>query len=279
MTRVACAEFAPVVGDPVGNRRRVADWITRAREQGADLAVLPELATSGYVFADTAEARAAAMAADDVTLAEWARVAGEMSVVAGFCELGDDGALYNSAVVLHGGRVQAVYRKTHLWDRERLVFRPGAEPAPVVEVAGRRVGVLICYDLEFPEMPRSLALRGAELLVAPVNWPVVPRPEGERPPEVVQAMAAARTNRVFMAVCDRGGTERGQEWTRGTVVIDEAGWIVAGGDAATGEERLVVADLTLSRARNKAISAHNDVLSDRRPELYGYPDARGMSAG
>ncbi|MBB3664738.1 putative amidohydrolase [Prauserella sediminis] len=268
MTRLACAEFAPVVGDPDGNRARVVEWIARARACGADLAVLPELATSGYVFADEAEAQAAAMPADDATLAAWADAAGETTVVVGFCELGGDGGLYNSAAVLDDGRVRAVYRKTHLWDRERLVFRPGEEPAPVVDVSAGRIGVLICYDLEFPEMPRSLALRGAELLVAPVNWPVVPRPDGERPPEVVQAMAAARTNRVFVAVCDRGGIERGQEWTRGTVVIDESGWVVAGGPAVTGEARLVVADVVLSRARDKSISEYNDVIADRRPDLY-----------
>ncbi|KMS65992.1 hypothetical protein ACZ91_69695 [Streptomyces regensis] len=272
MTRIACAEFAPVVGDLDGNGARVLTWREGARTSGVDIAVLPELASSGYVFADAAEARAVAMRADDPVLASWARAAGDTAVVVGFCELGDDrdggGALYNSAAVLDGGVVRAVYRKTHLWDAEKLVFRPGSCPPPVVSVAGCRIGLAICYDLEFPELVRSLALRGAEVITAPVNWPLVARPEGERPPEVVQAMAAARTNRVFVAACDRWGTERGQRWTRGSVVIDEAGWIVAGGAVPGGPGRLVVADIDPARARDKAVSERNDVLLDRRPELY-----------
>ena len=91
-----------------------------------------------------------------------------------------------------------------------------------------RVGVLICYDIEFPEMPRSLALRGADLICAPVNWPVIERPPaGEHPPEQLTAMSCARVNRIFMAICDREGPERGVEWVGGTAVIDENGWIAA----------------------------------------------------
>ncbi|RBM14789.1 hydrolase [Prauserella sp. PE36] len=264
MTRVACAQLAPRLGDLAENRARTLAAIHAARLRDAEVLVLPELASSGYVFADEAEARSVAVPARGPLLADWVRAAGELTVVAGFCELGDDGALYNSAAVLDGEGVRAVYRKTHLWDRERLVFTPGELPPPVVRTKAGSLGVLICYDLEFPELPRTLALRGAELIVAPVNWPLVPRPHGERPPEVVQAMAAARTNRVFVAICDRTGTERGQRWTAGTSIIDESGWVVAESTADT----LVVADLDLSRARDKAISERNDVLADRRPELY-----------
>ena len=84
--------------------------------------------------------------------------------------------IYNSAAVVDSSGVRAVYRKTHLWDRERLIFTPGAELPPVVETAHGRIGVLICYDLEFPELPRSLALRGADLICAPVNWPLIDPP-------------------------------------------------------------------------------------------------------
>src|SRR5439155_16163652 len=153
-----------------------------------------------------------------------------------------------------GSGVLAVYRKTHLWDREKLVFEPGREPPPVLDTRHGRIGVLVCYDLEFPELTRSLALRGTELLLVPTNWPLVPRPEGERPPEVIVAMAAARTNRMFVACCDRDGVERGQEWTAGSVVIDECGWVVA-----TVEEASAAADLDLPRARAKMLTELSDV--------------------
>ena len=132
-------------------------------------------------------------------------------VVGGFCERGDDGRLVQQRRGRGRSGVLAVYRKTHLWDRERLIFTPGDAVPPVLDTAFGRVGVLVCYDLEFPEMPRSLALRGAELLCVPVNWPVVERPPaGEHPPEQLTAMSAARVNRVFIAVCDRVGCGAGR---------------------------------------------------------------------
>ena len=72
---------------------------------------------------------------------------------------------------------------------------------------------------EFPELTRSLALAGTQLLLVPTNWPLVPRPEGERPPEVVIGMAAARVNRMAVACADRVGLERGQDWTGGTTIV------------------------------------------------------------
>ena len=132
-----------------------------------------------------------------------------------------DGLVYNSAAVVDGTGVLAVYRKTHLWDKEKLVFTPGAAAPPVVDTPVGRVGVLICFDLEFPEMPRTLALGGAELIVAPTNWPLETVPDGERVPEVTVAMAAAYSNHVAIAACDRVGIERGQDWNGASCIVDE----------------------------------------------------------
>jgi predicted amidohydrolase len=161
--------------------------------------------------------------------------------------------------------VIGVYRKGHLWDREKLCFAPGREPPRVFDTPAGRIGVLVCYDLEFPEMPRTLALAGAELICIPTNWPLVERPEGERPPEVINAMAAARLNRVFIACCDRTGTERGQHWTAGTAIVDEQGWVLARQTGA-GPARATV---DLARAHDKAYTELADLMADRRPELYG----------
>jgi predicted amidohydrolase len=78
-------------------------------------------------------------------------------------------------------------------------------------------------------------------------------------------MATARTNRVFIACCDRTGTERGQQWTAGTSIIDEAGWIRATPDG----DGLALAELDLAVARTKSLTDRADVMADRRPELYG----------
>jgi 5-aminopentanamidase len=125
--------------------------------------------------------------------------------------------------------------------------------------------VLVCYDLEFPEMTRTLALAGAELIAVPTNWPYVPRPPGERAPEVTIAMAAARTNRVFVACCDRAGTERGQAWNQGTAIIDTDGWVVA----SQPEIGSATGDVQLGAAHDKSYTGLADAFADRRPELYG----------
>jgi 5-aminopentanamidase len=266
--RVACQQVAPIVGDVEANRRLTGEAVREAVAAGAQLVVLPELSTSGYVFESRAEARACAEPAGGPTLLGWAEEAarGDAVVVGGFCELGEDGALYNSAAVVDATGVLGVYRKIHLWDREELFFEPGQSSAPVLETRAGRIGVAICYDLWFPEIARGLALEGAELLVLPANFPRFPRPE-ERPMEVTLAMATAHSNHLFLALCDRSGPERGVEWVGGSVICDEHGWVLAGPPADFGPG-LVVADGDLSRARDKAWNERNDLFGDRRPELY-----------
>jgi predicted amidohydrolase len=268
--RVACQQIAPVVGDPAGNRRLTREAVAEAVAAGARLVLLPELSTSGYVFESVDEAQACAEPADGPALRGWAEAAarGGAVVVGGFCELGEDGRLYNSAAVVDGNGVVAVYRKIHLWDREQLFFEPGSEPAPVVETRVGKIGVCVCYDLNFPEVARGLALGGADIVAVPTNWPRFPRPEGERPIEVALAMATAHLSHVFLAACDRCGPERGVEWTGGSVVCDEWGWLLAGPVEGFGRG-LLVADCDLGRARDKAWNERNDAFGDRRPELYG----------
>jgi predicted amidohydrolase len=265
VTTIVCQQLAPRIADLGANRRLALAAIEAAVQDGADVVVLPELVTSGYMFDSAQEAASVAIGRDDPLFDEWAAVAGagDAVVVAGFCERGEDG-IYNSAAVLDGAGIIGVYRKAHLWDRETLHFRPGTSPPRVFETRAGRIGVLVCYDLEFPEMSRILALAGAELIAVPTNWPLVERPDGERPPEVTIAMAQARVNRVFIACCDRTGTERGQRWTAGTTIVDEGGWVLAA-QPGQGPAR---AEVDLARARDKALTERADVMRDRRPELY-----------
>jgi predicted amidohydrolase len=266
--RVACQQLAPVVGDVERNRRLTREAVGSAVAAGAKLVVLPELSTSGYVFESPEEARSCAEPADGPSLEAWSEEVGpDGVVVGGFCELGDDGLLYNSAAVVDADGVQAVYRKIHLWDAEQVVFEPGKACAPVIETRVGRVGIAVCYDLNFPEVARGLALAGADIVIVPTNWPRYPRPEGERPIEIALAMATAHLNHVFVAACDRCGEERGVEWTGGSVICDEWGWPLAGPLDGYGAG-LLVADCDLARARDKAWNERNDVLGDRRPDLY-----------
>ncbi|MDQ3867352.1 MAG: carbon-nitrogen hydrolase [Actinomycetota bacterium] len=278
MVRVACCQIVPEVGDAEGNRRRAREAVREAVDAGARLVVLPELSTSGYVFESEEEARVLAQPADGGALRDWADEAarGDAVIVGGFAEAGDDGLLYNSAAVVDATGAVAVYRKLHLWDREKLVFEPGSKPAPVVETLVGRVGVAICYDLYFPELVRGLALAGADVVALPTNSPRLPRPDGEPPIEITIAAAQAHLNRVFFAVCDRAGRERGVDWVGGSVVCDENGWVLAGPPDGFGPG-LVLADCEFGRARDKAWGERNDVFGDRRPEVYRLGDVTAVA--
>ncbi len=130
-----------------------------------------------------------------------------------------------------------------------------------------RVALMICYDLEFPEWVRLAALDGADLIAAPVNWPSVSWPAGERPAEVLKAQAAAATNGIFVAVADRCRTERGVSWISGSVIIGPDGYPLAG-PVLADRPAVLHAVCDLSRARDKQLAGDNDLLADRRPDLY-----------
>jgi len=270
--RVTCCQLSPRIGDLVGNVEQSAEAVRTAVAGGADVVVLPELVTSGYVFESADEVADVAITPAHAVFENWSdavarsRRSGSV-VIGGFCERGDNDVLYNSAAVIDASGVRAVYRKTHLWDREKLWFRAGDALPPVVDTVVGRIGVAICYDLEFPEVSRYLALAGADLVAVPTNWPLVDRPTGERPPEVVIAMAAARTNRIAIACCDRAGTERGQEWTSATTIISVDGWPAA----TIGPDQMATADLDLAAARDKRLTDLADAFGDRRVDLYPSP--------
>jgi 5-aminopentanamidase len=268
MTRIAVQQLAPAIGDLDANRTLCLTAIREAADAGAEVIVLPELITSGYMFSSTQEAAQVAIAADHELLREWADEAGRAGavVVGGFCESDPDGGdrVFNSAVIAEGGEIRAVYRKLHLWDNEHAIFTPGTEAPPVVQTSVGRVGVVICYDLEFPELTRSVALAGAQLLAVPTNWPLFPRPVGERPSEATIAMATGRINRMAVACADRLGTERGQDWTGGATIVDPEGWVAA----ESLSPGLLLADVDLGQALDKRLTERADVFGDRRPELY-----------
>ena len=283
-TLIAVAQLAITVAEPDANRRAAADAVAEAAAAGARLVVLPELCDSGYVFdaADpAAEARGlAAPAADSTTLRQWHELAARhrLVIVGGFCELGADGRLYNSAALADASGTRAVYRKAHLWDSEKLVFTPGDAALPTVDTEVGRVAVMVCYDLEFPEWTRLAALDGADLIAAPVNWPGYSWPEGERPAEVVKAQAAAAANGVFVAVADRCRTERGVSWISGSLIASPEGYPLAG-PVLADRPAVLTAACDLPRARDKHVSGRNDLLADRRPELYAWaPDKRVAAA-
>jgi predicted amidohydrolase len=251
----------------------LAAAVREAAGRGARLVVLPELAACGYVFRDAAEARAAAEPTTGPTVTLLRELSAELGcvLVAGFAELGDDGQVHNSVALTDGGGLVAVYRKVHLWGSEPDLFRAGDARPAVVDTSAGRIGLLICYDLEFPEWARLAAEAGAEILAVPVNWPLLPRPAGVPALETVKAQAAAGTYRVHVVVADRCGSERGVDWVGGSLVCGADGYLLAGPATAPGSvagPAVLVADLDPVAARDKAVGPRNHAVHDRRPELY-----------
>lgn len=268
MTQVAVCQVALDVDDPTGTWRAVGEAVERAADAGAEVVVLPELTTTGGSFADAAEATARSEPLTGPTTEGLRALSDRHQIVlaAGFCEASGLERPYNSALLFDRGDLLGSYRKTHLWDREKVLFCPGDEPPKVHATSLGRVGMVVCYDLEFPEVTRRLAVDHAQIVAAPANWPLLPKPPGERPIEIAKAQAAAAQNKIFVAIADRVGSDRGLPWTGGSVICDVSGYLVA--EAATGKPDVVWADLDLAAADDKTLGPYNDAFGDLRPEMY-----------
>ena len=269
-TVVACCQLAPVVGAGPTNRELASEAIRTAVDNEASVVVLPELVSSGYRFEDKREALASAEQADGPTVSSWMRSAAafDIVIVGGFCEV-SRGQLYNSVALVDAQGLRSVYRKAHLWGIETDWFVGGDAEPPVIETRVGRIATMICYDLDFPEWVRLPALRGAQLLCAPTNWPDGPRPAGERPTEIVRVQASASVNRMFIAACDRAGHERGIEWAGASTIVDVAGWPLASAyRPGPSIPATIHAVCDLADASNKFVGSSNNVQADRRPHLY-----------
>ena len=267
----ASCQISIDIENSAANLAAMTDAVHNAAEQGAELIVLPELAASGYMFRDRAEAWAAGESLDGPTVETLARLSERHRcvIVSGMCEHGGEGQVWNSAVVLEDGRLLGVYRKVHLWGTETLIFDSGSQPPPVLHTCAGRLAPMICYDAEFPEWVRLAADAGAEVITVPSNWPLGPRPTTERPLEIIKAQAFAGTYRVHIIVADRCGVERGQDWIGGSIIVGPDGYLRSGpAIAKSAQPALLLASIDPPEARDKAIGQHNDARADRRPELY-----------
>lgn len=203
--RIAALQMHAIAGDGEANLQRIAAAAVDAASAGAKLLIVPELAVTGYGAGEDALTRLASPATGDVP-ARLSAIArdNKLAIVAGFAE--QEGTLiYNSALFTDGIGTNAVYRKSHLYgDYERNVFRPGVPASVLVELGGIRLGMLICYDVEFPENVRRLALAGADLVVVPTALP-----KGSSGTFIASHMIQVRAfeNQVFVAYIDHCGAD------------------------------------------------------------------------
>jgi predicted amidohydrolase len=258
--KVGVLQYAPAFGNVRGNIEKLEAMIAPERAQ---LFVAPELALSGYAFQSRDEV--AAMAQDPATpqfdgLARLAR-AKEAAIVLGFAERAGS-LVFNSSVLIAPDGSRSVYRKIHLFDREKLFFAPGNRPPSVVEIAGVRIGMMICFDWIFPELARSLANQGADILCHPANL-VLPYCQDAMITRCIE-------NRVFAVTANRTGVEEraGQmlAFTGASQIVAQNGRVLA--RASGDREEVLLAEITARDAREKWITPANHVLADRRPALY-----------
>lgn len=270
MVRIAVCQLPIAIGQVEANRMLANTAIREAIRNRAKIIVVPELTSSGYVFRDLNEALGVAERCDGETIRDWQELADEHDVVivGGFAELGEEeGQVYNSAAVVQQGAPVVVYRKAHLWNIEKRVFTPGNQLPPVVATHFGRIAVMICYDMEFPEWVRSVALRGAQLLALPTNWPMSPVPIGQQPTLLSMVRANAAINHIVVAACDRCEVERGVQWVGGSMLVGTDGYVLAGPVLADRRE-LLYADVELALSDDKQVNERNHLFHDRRSELY-----------
>jgi predicted amidohydrolase len=203
--RIAALQMHAIAGDADANIERIASAAVDAAAGGATLLIVPELAVSGYGAGETVFAKLASPASGTVAerLGAIARE-NSIAIVAGFAEQ-EGTQTYNSALFTDGIGTNAVYRKSHLYgDYERNAFRPGVPASVMVELGGIRLGMLICYDVEFPENVRRLALAGADLVVVPTALP-----KGSAGTFVANHMIPVRAfeNQVFVAYINHCGAD------------------------------------------------------------------------
>ncbi|ANH07392.1 carbon-nitrogen hydrolase family protein [Shinella sp. HZN7] len=203
--RIAALQMHAIAGDGEANIERIASAAADAASGGAKLLVVPELAVPGYGAGEAAFGRLASPATGDVA-ARLGAIARDntLAIVAGFAER--EGAhVYNSALFTDGIGTNAVYRKSHLYgDYERATFRAAAPASIMVEIGGIRLGMLICYDVEFPENVRRLALAGADLVIVPTALP-----KGASGTFIANHMIQVRAfeNQVFVAYVNHCGAD------------------------------------------------------------------------
>ncbi|NJP96706.1 hydratase [Nonomuraea sp. FMUSA5-5] len=273
--RVAVVQFDPQVGldNHKANAERALSLATRAVQDGATLIVLPELATTGYSFRDRSEAYEHAEGVPDgATVKAWESFSREHGVhlVGGLAER-DGMRLYDTAVLVGPDGYIGHYRKAHLWNREKLWFTPGDVGFPVFETSIGRIGLLICWDIWFPEVPRLLAQQGADIICSVNNWVWTPPPifdEAGRCMAAYLTMTAAHVNNVFIAAANRVGTDRGARFLGCSLIAGTNGWPI-GRVAGAEEETILMADIDIVSARSAPIwNQLNDLVRDRRADLY-----------
>jgi predicted amidohydrolase len=266
---VAAIQTHAAAGEKTSNNDQELEAIHRACDEGATMLVLPELGNSGYIFNSRDElSDLAEPAFGGETTSMWAQVARERGVYicGGLAEV-DRGRFFNSAVLVGPEGFIGRYRKVHLWDEEKLFFEPGDLGLNVFHLPFGRVGVMICYDGWHPEVARILKLSGADLILDPTCWVLVPEVvTPENPVSAYVHMALAHVNSLFIVCADQCGIDRGCTFLGRSCIAGPAGFVA--GPAAFESPETVIAEINLAAARYHNWTSLANPFADRRTDLF-----------
>ncbi len=259
--RVGFYQFRPLFGKVEHNCQKI---LAALENVDADLIVMPELALSGYYFKDKIESLKHAEDPDhSPRLDSLTNLASKnnLHLVIGFAEKRGD-QCFNSAALIGPNGIEHIYRKAHLFNEEKFFFDPGDTPFIVNDINGVKIGIMICFDWVFPEVTRVLAMQGAQIICHPSNLVL----------SFCQQTMLARCieNKVFAITANRYGMDKRPQ---GSLKFTGKSQIVAPGGkllhrATSQRDALFITEIDPEDADNKMITEHNDVLADRRPELY-----------
>ncbi len=257
---LALLQHAPTPADVDTSIERIRATAAQASAQGAQLLLVPEASLTGYNI-PLALAQEVAVEADGSTTAALKSICQEYAIALayGYIERAA-GALFNTVQVIDAtGTIVSHYRKTHLWgDLDRNLFKAGDAFAPAFELDGWRLGLLICYDIEFPETVRHLALAGCELVLAPT---ALMTPWSFVADHVTKVRAAE--NQLYLAYANYCGPEHDIEYVGHSCIVSPDGTDLT---RAGADPQLLMA--TLTREAISAIRQDLPYHRDRRPELY-----------
>ena len=254
--KAAAIQFNVKPGDVDANLAHVRAALTRVSDQGADLAVLPEMWSSGFAYKNLNELarRSEGIVVELLELSRKLKL-----VICGSMPEPHGEKVYNSIHVIDNGSLAGVYRKMHLFSLlgEDRAFDAG-DKWLLADTSIGKVGVLICYDLRFPELSRRLALEGARVICIPAQWPR-PRQDHWR----ALLMARAIENQLFVVSCNACGLIGKLDFFGMSMIIDPKGELLAEADDGSRE---IVAQLDMQILDDWR--GQIPCFNDRRPELY-----------
>jgi len=229
MVKVAVAQPALKLGQKDANLKTIAKETASLARRDVDIICFPELASTGYALYDKWPKFSEPVPGHSTDAL--GRVAKEHGVhlIFGMPEKGEGKAIHDSAVLLGPeGDVMGVYRKVHLWDKERIYFTRG-ESFKAFRMKFGRIGIGICYDIEFPEAARAMALSGAKLLFFPSA-----EPSSMKTLIPVYAKSRAAENCVFVAFSNMAGAEADLTYLGASQITSPAGKVLASVKGRTG---------------------------------------------